>query len=248
MTRRGASRLCIPHHVHITTSASGATFVLNLRSGRCYVINRLAGALWQELWRTGDSDQAVDTVADQYPQLARAAFRTRARLIFTELANHGLIALRRGAAATGRLPLTVLGKPIGSISTEEANPSRRILLLAHVGLFAAFCLLRLPFRLTVHIVGVLTGAWCARAASQPEAALTVAAVEAAADRYPGRAACLERSLGCVITASLTRQRLRWVIGVAEDPCRFHAWVETGDVAVTRSPESHIDAFIRVLSI
>ncbi|MCK2242516.1 MULTISPECIES: lasso peptide biosynthesis B2 protein [unclassified Crossiella] len=247
MTRSGATHLCVPRHIRITSSASGATFALNLRSGHWYVLNHLATTLWQEILRTGDSDRAADTLANQHPRLTPEEFRRNARLLFTDLTEQGLLSLRSGVPTAEHLPMIAQSKPLGSMAAAAARPSRWMLFLAHIGLLAAFCLLRLPFHLTFRIVGALTSRWCARATSQSEALVTVAAVEAAADRYPGRAACLERSLGCVITAALSRQGLRWVIGVAEDPCRFHAWVETDGIAVTRSPAPHIDTFTRVLS-
>ena len=108
-------------------------------------------------------------------------------------------------------------------------------------------LLLLPFHLMLAIVGVMTRTWCTRPTNTVEALNTVAAVEAAANRYPGRAACLERSLAAVVTAAFLRRRISWVIGVAENPSRFHAWVEVDGLVVTRSVNADAE-FTRVLTL
>jgi hypothetical protein len=240
-------RLTRPNHVHVTSGATGATFVLNARSGHWHVLNPTAAALWHELQRTGDADGAIQAVANRFRQPASAAFRAGARRAVTDLTDRGLVTTVESGTGVPHHPLTARGRPTGFVSAETTEPGRRAVFLAHIGLLATLCLLRLPFHLTLRAVVALTRTWCARSATRLEALATVAAVEAVADRYPGRVACLERSLGSVVTAALTRRRLTWVIGVADDPCRFHAWVEDGGIVVTRSPESRFDTFNRALS-
>ncbi|WP_281170516.1 lasso peptide biosynthesis B2 protein [Actinokineospora enzanensis] len=43
---------------------------------------------------------------------------------------------------------------------------------------------------------------------------------------PGRVACLEESSAVVLMLAAYRQRVTWCHGVAADPIRLHAWVET----------------------
>jgi hypothetical protein len=81
-----------------------------------------------------------------------------------------------------------------------------------------------PFRIQLALVRA-TRRWCRRGAEPEEAAATVAAVDWAARRYPGRAACLEQSLTAVLLAAVVGRRLDWCLGAAPDPYRFHAWVE-----------------------
>jgi transglutaminase superfamily protein/coenzyme PQQ synthesis protein D (PqqD) len=80
------------------------------------------------------------------------------------------------------------------------------------------------FRIQLALVRA-TRRWCRRGAGSDEAAATVATVDWAARRYPGRAACLEQSLTAVLLAAAARRRLDWCLGAAPDPYRFHAWVE-----------------------
>jgi len=80
------------------------------------------------------------------------------------------------------------------------------------------------FRLQLALVRTIRR-WGRRAAAFDEAAATVAAVDWAARRYPGRAACLEQSLAAVLLAAAAGRRLDWCLGALGDPYRFHAWVE-----------------------
>jgi hypothetical protein len=59
----------------------------------------------------------------------------------------------------------------------------------------------------------------------------LAAIDRTARFHLGRVACLELSLGAVVTLALTRRYSTLVIGVADDPCRFHAWVCAQETSV-----------------
>ncbi|MDQ3402170.1 MAG: lasso peptide biosynthesis B2 protein, partial [Actinomycetota bacterium] len=229
MTRRSAwaGRLCVPDYLHLVNGPGGAMTVLNPMSGQWHALNVTAGALWRELGRTGDLDIAISALEVGYPESVRQVFRADARLLALDLRRRGLVV--RGEVAAGeRMPADRdLGTPTRALDGVDADFGWRTALLAHFGLLIAVCLLRLPFRWTLRLVDVVLHRWCARRSTAAEASVTMAAVTAAANRYPGRAACLERSLGAVVTAAITRRRLTWVLGAAEDPCRFHAWVEVG---------------------
>lgn len=214
----------VPAHLHAASAASGSTFLLNARSGRWHVLNPAATAVWRELGRTGDLRHATDPAA---------------RRLVGELAARGLLAAGPGTPppAPGR------DRPAGHLPTSGTPPRPA----AVVAFAVALLLLRLPFRVTVRVVRVLHGR-CTRPASPAEAARAVAAADAAADRYPGRAACLERSLAAVVAAAAARRRVDWVLGAAEDPCRFHAWVEVDGVLVGRPPGTPEDVFLRVFSV
>jgi hypothetical protein len=88
----------------------------------------------------------------------------------------------------------------------------------------AILLLRLPFRHTVRVVR------CARRLGHrplnpdPAAAL-IAAVQHTGRLWPGRIACMERSLGAVLAAALLRRELSWCVGArfALPPTEYHAW-------------------------
>jgi hypothetical protein len=61
-------------------------------------------------------------------------------------------------------------------------------------------------------------------------------VRRAACWYPGRAACLERSLAAVLLAIAVRRRLDWCLGAVPDPYRFHAWVAVAGTPVTAADD------------
>ncbi|MBL1120277.1 lasso peptide biosynthesis B2 protein [Streptomyces sp. 110] len=81
--------------------------------------------------------------------------------------------------------------------------TRRERAAAAAGLALALVLLRLPFRHTVR------------------------AVRHTARLWPGRAACMETSLGAVLAAALLGRRLTWCLGArfAPPPVEYHAWAE-----------------------
>lgn len=97
---------------------------------------------------------------------------------------------------------------------------------AAAGLALALVLLHLPFRHTTHTVR-----WARRAgrrAMEPERAEAVVdAVRHASRLWPGRAACMETSLGAVLAAALLGRRLDWCLGVrfSPPPVEYHAWAE-----------------------
>jgi hypothetical protein len=94
-------------------------------------------------------------------------------------------------------------------------------------------LLRFSFRHSLALVQRSRRSWCRHALSPDGASRTVSAVQWAAHRYPGRAACLEQSLAAVLLALAVRRRLDWCLGSAPDPYRFHAWVAVNGKPVTR---------------
>lgn len=64
----------------------------------------------------------------------------------------------------------------------------------------------------------------------------IRAVRWASKNYPGRAACLETSLGAWLAGALTLKVPTWCIGARFKPLGFHAWVEVNDQPILE-PES-----------
>ncbi|MFF7415700.1 lasso peptide biosynthesis B2 protein [Streptomyces lydicus] len=97
---------------------------------------------------------------------------------------------------------------------------------AAAGLALALVLLRLPFRHTIRAVR-----WARRAGRRPltpeRAAVLVEAARHSGHLWPGRAACMETSLGAVLAAALLGRRLHWCLGVrfSPPPVEYHAWAE-----------------------
>ncbi|MEU6488441.1 lasso peptide biosynthesis B2 protein [Streptomyces sp. NPDC046887] len=54
---------------------------------------------------------------------------------------------------------------------------------------------------------------------------------------PARTACLEESAAAVLLLALRRRSVVWCHGVAPDPVRLHAWVQTGDGIPAAEPPS-----------
>lgn len=74
-------------------------------------------------------------------------------------------------------------------------------------------------------------------ASPAEAAAAVRAVRAAAWWSPGRTACLEESVAAVVLLAARRRQVTWCHGIAADPIRLHAWVQTVDGSPVAEPPS-----------
>ncbi|UKY47815.1 lasso peptide biosynthesis B2 protein [Streptomyces inhibens] len=97
---------------------------------------------------------------------------------------------------------------------------------AAAGLALALVLLRLPFRHTTRAVRFAWRAGC-RPLTVARAEALVEAVRHTARLWPGRAACMETSLGAVLAAALLGGRLHWCLGVrfSPPPTEYHAWAE-----------------------
>lgn len=134
---------------------------------------------------------------------------------------------------------------------DDGSRSVRGAATAVLGLFAllgALLLIRLPLRTVSRTVRWTARIWCRREATPEQAAASLAAVRRAARWYPGRAACLELSLATLGLLALTGRRVVWCIGTADDPYRFHAWVEAQGVAIASPDEYGTTDFRRVLSV
>lgn len=102
--------------------------------------------------------------------------------------------------------------------------TRREHLAAAAGFTLAVLLLRLPFRHTVRAVRLARRVG-RRTLDADRAETLVDAVRHTARWWPGRAACMETSLGAVLAAALLGRRLNWCLGVrfAPPPVEYHAW-------------------------
>ncbi|MEU1662792.1 lasso peptide biosynthesis B2 protein [Streptomyces sparsogenes] len=97
---------------------------------------------------------------------------------------------------------------------------------AAAGLALALVLLRLPFRHTVRAARLARRVG-RRQLDAARAEALVGAVRHTARLWPGRAACLETSLGTVLAAALLGRRLTWCLGArfSPPPVEYHAWAE-----------------------
>ncbi|MEW5655290.1 lasso peptide biosynthesis B2 protein [Streptomyces cinereoruber] len=97
-------------------------------------------------------------------------------------------------------------------------------LAAAAGLALALVLLRLPFRHTV-LAARLARRLGRRELDAAQAEALVGAVRHTVRWWPGRAACMETSLGAVLAAAVLGRRLDWCLGArfAPPPVEYHAW-------------------------
>ncbi|MFB7635645.1 lasso peptide biosynthesis B2 protein [Streptomyces sp. NPDC056149] len=78
---------------------------------------------------------------------------------------------------------------------------------------------------------------CRRPATHDQAEAAVHAVRRASWYSPARTACLEESAATVLFLASRRLSVTWCHGVAPDPVRLHAWVQTDDGAPAAEPPS-----------
>ena len=237
-------------HVRHKSDESGRVVILDIAAGEWVVLNQTAGELWRS-WQAGAGiDQAVSRVAERYPGVPAAAIRADAEQLLGELLARRYVARTDNAARlvgpvpalTGQEPGTDGDRSVGAAmaapsagSSPAPLPWGRVA-LALVFLLTADVLLRCSFRRSVALVRLSRRSWCRSAWPAGRASETVEAVRQAARWYPGRAACLERSLAAVLLAIAVRRRLDWCLGAVPDPYRFHAWVAVASDPVTAADD------------
>lgn len=224
--------LRIPDHVHSRTERTGATLLLDTVVGAWFVLNGTGGALWRE-WAQGlGFDEGVSVVAAAHPEVPAETIRDDARALLSSLVENRLLEVEvpRTEGGTG---VEMVGARRRVEAGDGAQRWRRAVLTvpAFPVLLLAAGLLRLSFRRSLSLVRATRSNWCLREASPDHAEDIAAAVGRAARWYPGRAACLEQSLACVLLAALLRRRVLWCLGAEPDPYRFHAWVEVNGTVV-----------------
>ncbi|MFG2576356.1 lasso peptide biosynthesis B2 protein [Streptomyces sp. NPDC048481] len=270
------TRLNVPGHVHESVAPHGGSVLLDVRSGHCFAMNPMARALWREWRRCEDFDSGVDVLTAHYPAPQHDRIRADARRLADDLIGRGLLAADRAQFGPDPLPAGARSRPSApstSAALGETSPQgspraavrmtaaaplgqraargRRSLTAAAAGLaglLVALFLIRIPFRALARVLDRSVRRRCGREATPHEAAAALAAVRTAAAYYPGRAACLEESLATLAVLALRGRRAVWCIGVADDPFRFHAWVEAQGVRVTAAGEYDEADFRRVLSL
>lgn len=249
-------------HVRHRSDESGRVVILDLAAGEWVVLNQTAGELWRS-WQAGAGiDQAVSRVVERYPGVPAAAIRADAEQLLGELLARRYVA-RADHATVPAYSVPVLaeeglrtdgGRPVGAAMAAppaDTSPARlpwgRVA-LALVFLLTADVLLRCSFRRSVALVRVSRRSWCRSTLPAGRASGTVEAVRRAARWYPGRAACLERSLAAVLLAIVVRRRLDWCLGAVPDPYRFHAWVAiVGDPVIAADDDPALDRWDLILN-
>ncbi|MFI2291778.1 lasso peptide biosynthesis B2 protein [Streptomyces niveus] len=234
----------IPEHVHESRGPRGGTVLLDARTGQWYAMNGTARALWSEWRESGDFDAGVRTVAAGFPPALGERVRTDAGQLAELLLQRGLVSTAPSSDGSEpsprRRPERRAGRRFSSAPRHDRSG-------ATAALVVALCLLRLPFGVTVRMVAALTSR-CPRPATYAQAEQALAAVRRGARRYPGRVACLELSLAATVRLALAGLGAQWCLGSADDPYRFHAWIEAGGRPVTSPSDGELTGFRKVLSV
>jgi hypothetical protein len=229
--------LNFPGQVHQDTGGGG--IVLNLKTGQWHALNATAQVIWRQVSSTGDVEQAVRHLAEHHPEVSVDRLRADVDALRVQIEDRGLMFVP--AACESR---TSGGAAHPVVAVAAGGGSRWRVRLA-LGL--ALLVLRLPFAWAVKISRIAR--LPARGPAGPrEAQKLLAAVQHVARRRPTRVACLETSLATVFAAALARRHLDWVLGVAEDPYRFHAWVEADEVPVIRESDHEFPDYRKVISL
>lgn len=210
---------------HVRAVDFGHVLVLiDYRTGCVRCLLPAAAISWHTAARTGRSDSARPALAHQLVAL-------------------GLLA-PAPVAAPWSAPVKAGPAPASWGSAEHPagtlHPPRMPLtatLGAAVCLSAVFAASRLGgMRRVINLLSTAAST-CRDAATPAQADAAVLAVRRAGWYSPGRTACLEESAAAVLLLAGRRRAVRWCHGVASDPVRLHAWVQTEDGAHAAEPPS-----------
>lgn len=230
--------------LHYAVGPHGGIALLDARRfrGRWRIFDHISARLWTEITSGTPVDQAVDGLV---AQLTRQGSVTDARVrkdlaaVLQDLTRSDLLVPAQRNA----------DRPTPSVRfTTVASGSFAVRIAAQAGLALALTLLRCtPLRVALAVARAAT--WLpGRPADVAEAEAAHAAVRHAGRAWPGRAACLEESLGTFLACALTGRRTRWVLGAAFLPQSAHAWVEAEGSIIGQAPEDRVWAYIPVLEV
>jgi Transglutaminase-like superfamily/Coenzyme PQQ synthesis protein D (PqqD) len=244
----------VARHVYDICDSDGTVLILDSGEGQWYALNSTAGELWRA-WASGaDLDTAVAEVCAKHSWADGGEVRQDGQALFAELFERGLLVDRQTRRA--RRTSIDTRRPCEPVPTASALPGSARLprsplldLAACPILLLSVVLTRISFRGTGTAIRAVRRLRPATTTDPVRALSVVASVGRAARRYPGRAACLERSAAASILGALVGQELAWCLGAATDPYRFHAWVEA-DACAVLDPHEPADAhrYLRVLSV
>ncbi|MYS33582.1 transglutaminase superfamily protein [Streptomyces sp. KhCrAH-43] len=188
-------------------------------------------------YRTGNVQALQPPAADQWNALSRTGVLDRNRIapaLGRRLLALGLLAPASGPG-TWTSALTASSAKASWGSTEHpagvVQPPHGPLaetLSAAAALTVAFAATRRQSTGMQRTLTLLSAADArtVRAATLREATYAVTAVRRAGWYSPGRTACLEESVAAVLLLASRRLGVRWCHGIASDPIRLHAWVQT----------------------
>ncbi|MFE9244413.1 lasso peptide biosynthesis B2 protein [Nocardiopsis sp. NPDC006938] len=223
-----------PSHV-AAVDLGPATVLVNYRTGAVKTLIGPAAHWWAELSATGD------------PRVPRRLDPVSARALLDQLGAAGLLVAVPGAEPW---PAPMTGAPWApSWGTYELAAGREELpraptmatVVAAPALVVVLAVLSAGRTTTrmARLVRLLTWATrrAARQATVEQASSIVHAVRRVGRLAPGRVACLEESAAASLALAACGRTVTWRHGVAADPIRLHAWVETDGQSPVAEPPS-----------
>ena len=227
--------LTAPAHV-IACDVGPATVLVDYRTNRVQTLIGPAARWWANLATTGDLEAGPITLS-----------WAEARPLIRALCTAGMLVPARHPRPWSPPVPGVPWRPswgtqevvVGRIELPPASPG------AVVSGAAALIAVQLALKIGSTAASLARLLWLLRAAARitrttatpARAEQAVNTVRRASRFMPWRAACLEESAAVVLMLAASRQRVTWCHGVAADPIRLHAWVETGHGQPVAEPTS-----------
>ncbi|ONK13224.1 lasso peptide biosynthesis B2 protein [Streptomyces sp. MP131-18] len=212
--------------------------LVDYRTGRVQCLLPAAAAQWTRAARTGTSDGMTPALLQRLlhtgmltPTSTATPWPTPADAAPTARRSAGTEYLA-GASRPPRAPLRA--------SAAAATALAAVFALKHAG-DAALAMQRVT---TALMAAAVTGE---HAATGEQIHAAVLAVRRVGWFSPGRTACLEESAAATLLLASRRLSATWCHGVAPDPVRLHAWVQTADGDPVAEPPT-TRAYTPVLTI
>ncbi|WP_439947146.1 lasso peptide biosynthesis B2 protein [Streptomyces sp. BBFR109] len=214
-SRREHTVMRVPPGVHRASLGDGAVAVLATGSGTWQWMNAATERIW--------SAALADTVPEAVQELHERGVADAEAIVagtVERLTRCGLLAGAGRGSRTLPPPMPAVTAP----APQCEQPGLPVRILARAGLMLALCLMRLPLRARMRLLGLLRFLPAASPAVAASAAAAVPLVRPS--WWPGRIACMEVSLATVLTIALRGRRAHWVLGSRRLPNEAHAWVWT----------------------
>ncbi|MBI1759594.1 MAG: lasso peptide biosynthesis B2 protein [Actinobacteria bacterium] len=214
---------------HVGAVDFGHVLVLvDYRTGRVQCVLPAAATHWRHMAETGSLDTVPPTLAG--------------RLLGARLLTPTVVPSPWPAPASARAAAASWGSAEYPAAVVPPAPAPiRATLVAAAALAVVFTVKRAGDRATaMHRITTAVRAamsTCRRPATPDQAKAAVLAVRHAGWHSPGRTACLEESAATVLLLASQRLAVTWCHGIAPDPVRLHAWVQTEDGTPVAEPPS-----------
>ncbi|MGY5080934.1 lasso peptide biosynthesis B2 protein [Streptomyces nigrescens] len=224
-----------PAHVR-ALNFGHVTVLVNYRNGHVQCLLPAAATLWRDAAATGRLDVMPSVLAT--------------RLLTTGLLVRTLTPtpwpaplIAKGSSASwgsAEHPAGALRPAPTRTTTAAASALATVLAIKRIGTPSTTM-----HRLTTALRSAVST--CRQPATHAQAQAAVLAVRRAGWFSPARTACLEESAAAVLLLATRRLSATWCHGVAPDPVRLHAWVQTDDGAPAAEPPSTL-AYTAALTI